>query len=118
MPLCHNIVEAMSVGCIPLTNYADWLSPPLTDGVNCLRFRDRDDLLSRVHDVRSAGSETIARLRRGVIEYYDRHLAREPFLSRLRAQTAPRVRLFVVSGREDALERVHHGSVVLAGAGS
>lgn len=38
MPQCHNIVEAMAVGTIPLTNYPDWLSPPLVDGREALVF--------------------------------------------------------------------------------
>src|SRR5260370_10572567 len=51
MPQCHNIIEAMAVGCIPLTNYIEWLSPPLTDGVNCFQFRDENDLRKRVFEI-------------------------------------------------------------------
>src|SRR5205823_2507023 len=38
MPLSHNLIEAMSLGAIPILNYGDYLDPPLRDGVDCLAF--------------------------------------------------------------------------------
>jgi len=115
MPICHNIIEAMAVGCIPLTNYADWFFPPLTDRVNCLRFRDESELLDRVREVLAFEANEIALIRRSVIEYYEQHLAPETFLERLRANPADRLRLFVNAERRQILERVHPGSVIVAG---
>jgi hypothetical protein len=115
MPPCHNIIEAMAVGCIPLTNYADWFFPPLEHGLNCLRFRDADELRERVLEVLAADEASLESMRRGVVEYYDRYLAPEGFLERLRANQATRLRLFVNSEKSDVLKRVHPASVLAAG---
>ncbi len=115
MPVCHNIIEAMAVGCIPLTNYADWFFPPLTDRVNCLQFRDEIQLIDRIREVFAMSANEIESLRRGVTDYYDRHLAPESFLDRLRAHPADRLRLFVNSERRQILERVRPGSVIVSG---
>ena len=45
MPMCHNIIEAMAVGAIPITNYPEWMDPRLVPGVNCVAFDDEQDLL-------------------------------------------------------------------------
>jgi hypothetical protein len=46
VPLCHNAVEALSVGCVPIIHrtYAKYLHPKLQDGVNCLIYSDLEDL--------------------------------------------------------------------------
>ena len=75
MPMCHNIVEGMAAGCIPITNYAGWFWPPLTDGENCLTFTDPPSLLAAVRRALSLPAGEIARLRAGVLEYYDTHLS-------------------------------------------
>ena len=51
MPMSHNIIEALGVGTIPLTNYPEWFLPALENGVNCLVFRDTDDLIERVDEI-------------------------------------------------------------------
>lgn len=42
MPLCHNVIEALSVGVIPILNYPNWLNPSLQDGVNCLVYNGKN----------------------------------------------------------------------------
>lgn len=115
MPQCHNIIEAMAVGCIPLTNYIEWLSPPLTDGVNCFQFRDEKGLRKRVFEILGADELSIASMRRHVIEYHDQYLAPESFLQKFRAQQVSRMRLFANTEREDVLKCVHAKSVLTAG---
>src|SRR5690606_36436302 len=36
MPFSHNIIEAMGVGTIPITQYGHLFDPPLLDGETCL----------------------------------------------------------------------------------
>jgi hypothetical protein len=112
MPQCHNIIEAMAVGCIPLTNYADWFSPPLTDGENCFRFHDRKDLQERIASILATDQAALNAMRRRVIDYYDRHLAPKSFLERFRAQQASEIRLYVNTDSEAILKRVHETSVM------
>ncbi|MFB9077326.1 ATPase [Flavobacterium procerum] len=33
MPMCHNVLEAMPVGVIPILNYPNWLNPSLQNGL-------------------------------------------------------------------------------------
>jgi hypothetical protein len=73
-PLCHNAVEAMAVGAIPLTHYAEWMRPPLEDNVNCLAFETLEQLSDKLDTVFSMGPERIAELRRNVLSYYEKHL--------------------------------------------
>ena len=42
MPLCHNVIESLVAGAIPILQYGSYLSPRLEDGINCLAFRDAD----------------------------------------------------------------------------
>ncbi|GAA6764449.1 hypothetical protein AAFH68_03790 [Flavobacterium sp. CGRL1] len=46
MPMCHNVLEAMSVGVIPILNYPHWLNPSLEDEINCLVYNNLSDIKS------------------------------------------------------------------------
>ena len=74
MPMCHNVVEAMAVGTIPLTNYPEWMTPDLEDGVNCVAFSDQQDLLRKVELVLGMESQAITEMKSRVIDYYRKHL--------------------------------------------
>lgn len=75
MPLCHNVIEAMAAGAVPILQYADYLSPPLQHGVNCLTFHDAQSLSDVLNSVFSMTEEERIPLRRGVQAYYQQHLA-------------------------------------------
>lgn len=82
IPLSHNIVEAMAVGTIPITNYPNWLHPPLRDGETCLAFttlEELDDALQRITDMSTA---TIEAMRERVIDYYQQYLNPNAFMQR------------------------------------
>lgn len=85
MPMCHNIVEAMAVGTIPITNYPEWLDPPLRHMENCIAFDDEDDLVARIRQALAMDPREIARLRANVLEYYHTHLRPETFIQRIEA---------------------------------
>lgn len=46
-PMCHNIIEAMAVGTIPITSYPEWFQPALVHGENCIVFTDGADLFQK-----------------------------------------------------------------------
>lgn len=109
MPLCHNLVEAMSVGAVPILNYAEWLHPPLQDGVNCLAFTTPEELSAAVARALELDSATLDRLRAGVADYYAEHLALESFARRLCATLDQSPTIVVNSERETtALWRERH----------
>jgi hypothetical protein len=75
MPLCHNLIEAMAAGTIPILQYGNYLPQPLEDGVNCLEFKDSKGLQGIVTNVLAMSQEQICLLREGVQKYYNEFLA-------------------------------------------
>jgi len=73
MPLCHNLIEAMAMGCIPIIdlNYAQLLSPPLENGVNCIIFNGILDLQSKIEEAISLINEDVLEMRGNVLSYYE-----------------------------------------------
>jgi glycosyltransferase involved in cell wall biosynthesis len=83
MPMCHNVIEAMAVGAIPVINYPEWLNPSLEDGVNCVAFTDADDLVEKIDHVLAMKQAEISEMKSRVIEYYEQHLDPKEFVSKL-----------------------------------
>jgi hypothetical protein len=83
MPLCHNVIEALAAGCIPILQYADYLPPPLKTGVNCLAFSDAASLRETIATARAMDSNKIVELRSNVRRYYNDFLAPGRFATRL-----------------------------------
>jgi hypothetical protein len=92
-PMCHNIIEAMAVGTVPLTEYPEQFDPPLSHGENSLLYSGEDELVSRVREIVGATPEWLAALSRGAAEYYDRHLSPQGFINRIEAD--PRTTIVV-----------------------
>jgi hypothetical protein len=74
MPPCFNLVEAMSGGTVPITNYPDWMAPGLVHGENCLVFRTLDDFRARIDEARSMPQDRVAEMRLAARRYYEEHL--------------------------------------------
>ncbi|MFH1641725.1 MAG: glycosyltransferase [Nanoarchaeota archaeon] len=74
-PMCHNAIEAMSVGSIPILAYSDWFDPALEHGKNAIIYSGKEDLIEKIKDVLKMPNEQIMKLRKNVIEYYDNYLA-------------------------------------------
>ena len=71
MPLCHNILEAMRVGVVPITNYANWLNPSLEDGVNCFVYNKIEDIASVVKNALELSKQDYLVLRSNAIDYFN-----------------------------------------------
>lgn len=103
MPLCHNLVEALAVGTIPITNAPEWFWPVLGDGRECLAF-DSTAALDRVLDRALAMPEAeVETLRAAAIDYHDRHVDLRRVARRLAARRQEPLRLTVV---DETLHRV------------
>ncbi len=83
-PLCHNVIESMSVGTIPLIEYGNRLTPPLTDEVNAVCFRGSGGLKEALDRIDQLPPEQIATMRQNVVTYYESHLRGDRFLAELR----------------------------------
>ena len=55
MPLCHNLYESMTCGCIPLVhvNYSKWLDPKLQELLAPVTYASDEQLLEWISDIQS-----------------------------------------------------------------
>lgn len=74
MPFSHNLVEGMAMGSIPLLNYAGYLEPPLRAGIDCIGFESAAGLEGAVERILAMPEAEVARMRAGVLAYYDEQL--------------------------------------------
>lgn len=73
MPLCHNIIEALSVGTVPILNYKNWMNPSLEDGVNCFVYDDENSIDSAIKLALSLDEVAYEKMRQNCLEYYDKY---------------------------------------------
>jgi len=92
MPLSHNLVEAMSVGAIPVTQCADYFDPPLRHGYECMAHAGHD-VAAAVRTVLAMPDTEILTMRAHVIAHYERYLTPAAFERRVLNHAAPRLRL-------------------------
>jgi hypothetical protein len=88
MPHSHNLIEAMSVGTIPITNYYSYMRPPLTSDENCLAFSTLQEFEKIVDRALQMPAPEVQHLREGVLSYYDKHLKPESFCRKLMERPA------------------------------
>ena len=86
LPMCHNAIESMAVGTIPIISYSHWFTPPLEHMKNAVIYTDAEDLKRKLSDVFAMSQDDIKRLRAGVIEYYDTQLGGTNFVRRYEQQ--------------------------------
>lgn len=113
MPLCHNIVEAMACGTIPITNYADWMTPPLRDGVECLSFETAEDLLGALDRARDMSPREVSLMRAACFRYYRANLDLGSCYRRLMAAGPGELLLHAV---DESIARVQTMAPVARGA--
>lgn len=85
-PMCHNAIESMAVGTIPIISYPDWFTPPLQHRKNAIIYSDKDDLARKIHEVFAMNPDEIAAMRQNVIQYYDENLNPAAFIKRFESQ--------------------------------
>lgn len=113
-PMCHNIIEAMAVGAIPITNYPEWFHPRLTHGVNCLVFDSGKALLQRLNDALRMDLERIEYMSHKVIDYYENYLSPASFIKLIESNKDAKVELFIQSGNRDYLSKIRHNSIIIS----
>ncbi|MBK1882502.1 hypothetical protein JIN85_08750 [Luteolibacter pohnpeiensis] len=95
MPLCHNLIEAIAGGAIPILQYAAYLPKPLQHGKNCISFSDVKSLESAIRSVLEMPGEQIIEMRQNVKDYYDEFMAPGQFSRRLFADGFPNRTLLI-----------------------
>jgi hypothetical protein len=79
LPMCHNTIEAMAVGTIPILGYPDWFFPSLEHGKNAIIYSGKEDLRKKLNEVFTMSSKEIKEMQKNVIEYYQKNLTPESF---------------------------------------
>ena len=74
-PMCHNTVEALAVGTVPLIEYPRYFHPPLEHGENCLEFDGEEGLLTSVEKLLRLDPSLLRSIGRKATQYYDEQLA-------------------------------------------
>jgi hypothetical protein len=115
MPMCHNTVEAMAVGTIPIINYPEWFQPGLVHLENCVAFGDADDLIRQLHAVIAMEPRRIAEMRQNVVKYYESSLTAESFARRIEASRHHKVVALMITDANTARNaaRLNRHSVLL-----
>lgn len=76
MPFSHNIIEAMSVGCIPLIEmeYSKLFIPNLRDGINAVVFEGEEGLKAQIKRIFELDKKKVVQMSANVFDYYSQYL--------------------------------------------
>jgi len=99
MPMCHNVIEAMAVGSIPVINYPEWFNPTLRHMENCIVFSDKNDLVKNIKDILNMGKQQISEMRHKVIDYYENHLNPRNFVSDIESREGNKITVLMITDR-------------------
>ncbi len=118
MPMCHNSVEALAVGAIPVINYGEWFEPPLEPMRNCIAFDNRKSLIDALQTVFSMEERGIAEVRMQATAYYDSVLSAEAFMKRIESSTGRKIEILIPIERYVArnAHRLNRRSVLMRGS--
>lgn len=83
MPLCHNLIESLACGTIPILQYGHFVDPHLVSGVNCLSFHDRPSLVRAINLAATMPESAVRIMRENVLAYYRQHCAEGRFAEKL-----------------------------------
>lgn len=85
VPFSHNVIEAMSVGCIPVIerSYAELFAPPLVHGQTALIFDALDSLNRVITDAFKLDPPMATQMRDQVQNYYQAHLTPDAVVSKI-----------------------------------
>nr|WP_324259007.1 glycosyltransferase [Cellvibrio fontiphilus] len=92
-PMSHNLIEAMAVGTIPITQYPELFFPALEQGKNCLVFTSAAELPALIHKARAMEDQERAAMKANVQRYYDEFLSPQSTITRLLAHRPKHISL-------------------------
>ena len=84
------------------------MAEPLADDVNCLAFKNVEELAAAVERALAMDARDVELMRRAVLEYYDRFLEPKAFAEGLRRSDCKRV---VVNAEENSVPFVFPGKL-------
>ena len=117
MPMCHNVIEAMAVGAIPIINYPEWFNPTLEHMENCIVFDDKEDLIRKIEDVLEMGQQTISEMRDKVIDYYENRLRPRTFINNIESREENKITVLMITDKNTIrnASRLNEKSILISG---
>jgi len=83
-PYCHNQIESMMAGCIPVTQFSKFFIPPFQHEIDSLVFNSLNDLISILHKITSGDyNSMIQSMRKNIFDYYIQHYSFKSFNNKL-----------------------------------
>lgn len=82
-PMSHNAIEALAVGTVPIIQYPELFHPPLEHNVNCLVYKDKQELVEIVARAMHMSSIDVATLSARASAYYDQYLEPKRVIQRM-----------------------------------
>jgi len=113
-PMSHNIIEAMAVGTIPITNYPEWFHPRLRHMENCIVFNSEEDLIQKIKSVLEMDPEKIKKMRQEVIKCYEKHMSPSSFVKLIESSDEDNIEVFFNSGNREYLSKLNKDSVIIS----
>lgn len=86
IPNSHNIIEAISVGCIPLIQYvyAETFHPPLEHLKTGIIFNDFEDLQNKVQFCYDLPDDKIKEMQKNIMNYYGEYLTPKAVVGKIK----------------------------------
>jgi hypothetical protein len=80
-PWCHNQIEAMASGAIPITEFPHLFHPALQNAVNAITYRDKEELLDILRRIchGSVTAEETGKVKANLLAYYTEHFSFDAF---------------------------------------
>lgn len=105
VPMCHSHTEAMSVGCIPIfhDHHAALFCPPLEHGKNALSYERLEGLPELIGKCLAMNDAEIRKLRSGVSDYYQNHLAPAAVVKKI---FAPGLEMIFLEAEENSVSHL------------
>jgi len=95
MPLCHNLIESLAAGSIPILQYHQYLHPNLANGVNCLVYKDESSLIETLKLALSMADDEIKSMRQAAQQYYKTYLQPGCFAKQLIEPKSPNSTIYL-----------------------
>jgi hypothetical protein len=83
IPFCHNLTEAMAVLTIPILSYEHQLPKGLKHGVNCLSYKNNNELIQVIEEAINMTDPQLDMMREELHKYFDQVIDHKIFVDQV-----------------------------------
>ena len=109
-PYCHNQIESMMAGCIPITQFSNFFVPPFEHEKSGFLYTTLDELVETLIKISTGDyNETIPLMRKNILDYYYNHYSFDSFNTKLLYLIENKVKhsnYHIVSGSKQILDEL------------